>query len=133
GSSGAGGPAGTYPLRYVNPSDIASYWFFAKHYALADHLFQTQGSGSFTAHQELIAAGTAINDHESLIDFPSQGPWGCDAPSYTKTSLITIQKVYLFNKGPFPCLKYPTIAERLDAAGLSWRYYTPPLTPGSSG
>ncbi|HKU81308.1 MAG TPA: alkaline phosphatase family protein [Candidatus Tumulicola sp.] len=133
GSSGTGGPAGKYPLRYVNPARIQPYWFFASHYALADHLFQTQGSGSFTAHQDLIAGGTAINATESLIDFPSRGPWGCDAPSGTKTSLLTDKEVYLFNKGPFPCLKYATIADRLDAAGLTWRYYTPPLSPGSSG
>ncbi len=134
GSSGTQGPAGTYPLRYVNPSQIASYWSLAKNYALADHLFQTQGSGSFTAHQELIAGGTAINSTESLIDFPSTGPWGCDAPTGTKTSLITNQGKYLFNLGPFPCLKYPTLKDLLDPKGVSWKYYTPPLlVPGSSG
>ena len=53
----------------------------AKDYELADHMFQTQGSGSFTAHQELIAGGTVITPTKSLIDFPSQGPWGCDAPT----------------------------------------------------
>lgn len=133
GSSGTGGPAGTYPLRYVNPSQIAPYWFLAHHYALADHLFQTQSSGSFTAHQDLIAGGTALNATESIIDFPSRGPWGCDAPAGTKTSLITDKGDYLFNKGPFPCLKYATIADRLDPDGLSWKYYTPSMQPGSSG
>ncbi len=133
GSSGTGGPAGTYPLRYVDPAQIRPYWFLAAHYAIADHLFQTQGSGSFTAHQDLIAGGTAIDATQSLIDFPSRGPWGCDAPAGTKTSLITVKGDYLFNRGPFPCLTYVTLKDRLDPAGLSWRYYTPPLDPGSSG
>ena len=133
GSSGGGGPAGRYPLRYVDPAEIRPYWDMAKYYALADHMFQTQGSGSFTAHQELIAAGTEVAPAKSLIDFPSQGPWGCDAPKGTVTSYITAQG-YFFNQGPFPCLKYPTLKDLLDPKGVSWRYYTPPLfAKGSSG
>jgi phospholipase C len=133
GSSGTGGPAGTYPLRYVDPADIRPYWAMAENYALADHMFQTQGSGSFTAHQELIAAGTAIGPSKSLIDFPSRGPWGCDAPTGTVTTYIT-PAGFFFNQGPFPCLTYPTLKDLFDPAGLSWKYYTPPLLkPGSSG
>ncbi len=129
GSTGGRGPAGTYPYRYVNPDQIAPYWTMAKRYALADHMFQTQGSGSFTAHQDLIAGGTAIDRSASLIDSPSDGPWGCDAPTGTTTSLITVKGQYRFNKGPFPCLTYPTLKDLLDPAGVSWRYYTPPLLP----
>ena len=134
-SSGCTGPAaGTYPLRYVNPSQIQPYWSMAKNYSLADHMFQTQGSGSFTAHQELIAAGTAISSTESLIDLPSQGPWGCDAPSGTVTTYITTSGQFFFNGGPFPCLTYKTLADLLDPKGVSWKYYVPPLlVPNSSG
>jgi phospholipase C len=122
GSSGTGGPAGTYPLRYVDTADIRPYWAMAENYALADHMFQTQGSGSFTAHQELIAAGTAIGPSKSLIDFPSRGPWGCDAPTGTVTTYIT-PAGFFFNQGPFPCLTYPTLKDLFDPAGLSWKYY----------
>ena len=67
------------PYQYVNPNDIAPYWDMAKQYVLADHTFQIQGSGSFTAHQELIAGGTKISPSRALIDNPSYFPWGCDA------------------------------------------------------
>jgi phospholipase C len=134
GATGTEGAAGTFPLRYVDPEQIRPYWAMARNYALADHMFQTQGSGSFTAHQELIAAGTAIGPTKSLIDSPSKGPWGCDAPPQTVTSYIDATGQYFFNKGPFPCLTYPTLKDRLDPKGLSWKYYTPPLlVPGSSG
>ena len=134
GSSGNDGPAGRYPLRYVNPADIQPYWTMAKDYSLADHMFQTQGSGSFTAHQELIAGGTAFAPTKSLIDFPSQGPWGCDAPAKTVTTYITTSGDFFFNTGPFPCMSYKTMADVLDPKGLSWKYYVPPLlVPGSSG
>ena len=133
GSTGGSGPAGTYPYRYVNPAQIRPYWTMARRYVLADDLFQTQGSGSFTAHQDLIAGGTAINSTESLIDWPAVGPWGCDAPKGTTTPLITSSGTYIHN-GPFPCLSYPTLRDLLDAAHRSWKYYTPPLlTPGSTG
>jgi phospholipase C len=120
--------AGKYPYQYVNPSQIAPYWTLASQYVLADHLFQTQGSGSFTAHQDLIAGGTAIDATDSLIDSPSSSKfWGCDAPSGTLTSLITTSGQYLYLGGPRPCVTYPTgtLRDLLDAAGVSWKYYVP--------
>jgi phospholipase C len=135
-TSGCGRPsqaAGTYPLRYVNPAQIQPYWLMAKNYTLADHIFQTQGSGSFTAHQELIAAGTAISPTKSLIDLPSIGvPWGCDGPAGMVTSYITTSGQFVFNGGPFPCLRYKTLADLLDPKGVSWKYYVPPLLAQNS-
>jgi phospholipase C len=133
GATGGGGPAGTYPLRYVDPSQIQPYWAMAKNYALADHMFSTQGSGSFTGHQDLIAGGTGISPTKTLVDSPSQGPWGCDAPTGTKTSYLNPSGDYFFNKGPFPCLTYKTLATLLDAKSLSWKYYVPSIQMGSTG
>ena len=94
---------GTYVYQYVDPAQIRPYWTLAQQYVLADHMFQTEGSGSFTAHQDLIAGGTAIDSTHSLIDFPSMPPWGCDSPAGTVTTLITRDEGYEFNEGPFPC------------------------------
>ncbi|MEO6834689.1 MAG: alkaline phosphatase family protein [Candidatus Tumulicola sp.] len=129
-------PAGTYPYQYVNPAQIAPYWTIARQYALADHMFQTQGSGSFTAHQDLIAGGTAIDPYDSLVDTPSSSLfWGCDAPPSTTTSLITTGGQYLLDQGPFPCLTYPTgtLRDLLDAQKVSWKYYTPPHKQSTAG
>jgi phospholipase C len=115
----------TCAYQYVKRDQIAPYWSMAKQYVLADHLFQTQSSGSFTAHQDLIRGDTVIDAHDSLIDFPSRGPWGCDAPKGTVTTLLTDQGQYLQNKGPFPCLSYATLRDLLDARSVSWKYYTP--------
>ncbi|HEX3370650.1 MAG TPA: alkaline phosphatase family protein, partial [Candidatus Cybelea sp.] len=78
------------PYQYVMPSQIAPYWDIAKTYVLADHMFQTQGSGSFTGHQDLIRGSTTIDQNQttSLVDFPTHDPWGCDAPGGTVTSLL---------------------------------------------
>jgi phospholipase C len=136
-----GGKAGTKPYQYVNPAEIAPYWEIAQQYVLADHMFQTQGSGSFTAHQDLIAGGTSINGYESVVDFPTAIPWGCDAPSGTTAPLLEVIyseiPPYMYfkriAKGPFPCYSYPTLRDLLDAKSISWKYYAPPVRVGSSG
>jgi phospholipase C len=119
--------AGTIPYQYVKPTHIAPYWRIADQFVLADHMFQTQGSGSFTAHQDLIAGGTRISEQSAIVDLPSTHPWGCDAPAGTKTSLISRTDVVDYGGGPFPCFTYATLADLLNAKSISWKYYTPPL------
>jgi phospholipase C len=129
-------PAGNYAYMYVNPSDIQPYWTMAKQYGLSDHLFTTQGSGSFTAHLDLVAGGSQIKSSSTLIDYPSNfTDWGCAAQAGTYTSLLTTAGKYEAKKGPFPCLTFPTQTMRdlLDTAGISWKYYTPAYAPGSAG
>jgi phospholipase C len=136
----APGPAGTRPYQYVNPAEIAPYWEIAQRYVLADHMFQTQGSGSFTAHQDLIAGGTSINGYESVVDFPDNTPWGCDAPRGTTAPLLEVIyseiPPYMYfkqMKGPFPCYSYPTLRDLLDGKSVSWKYYAPAVRVGSAG
>ncbi|MEO6835602.1 MAG: alkaline phosphatase family protein, partial [Candidatus Tumulicola sp.] len=129
-------PAGNYPYQYVDPAQIQPYWILAQQYVLADHMFQTQGSGSFTAHQDLIAGGTAIDATASLVDYPSSSrSWGCDSLPGTVTSLITVNDVYEKGAGPFPCLNYPsgTMRDLLDAKHVTWKYYAPPYTYDTVG
>jgi phospholipase C len=145
-SPGCAKRAGRAPYQYVNPQQIAPYWDMAEQYVLADHMFQTQGSGSFTAHQDLIRGGTTIDqaESESLVDVPNGEPWGCDAPSATVTSFLVGEAGHLqyrFDKGPFPCTSdfpasgsyYETLRDLLDAQSISWKYYVPPLTEHNSG
>lgn len=127
----------TFPYQYVDPEQIAPYWTLAQQYVLADQMFQTQGSGSFTAHQDLIAGGTILNPAKtkSLVDYPSSTPWGCDGPPGVKTDLleyINSALHYKHDQGPFPCLGYATLRDLLDAKSVSWTYYSPPVK-GNSG
>jgi phospholipase C len=135
-----GKPEGKAPYQYVNPSDVQPYWTIGQEYALADEMFQTQGSGSFTAHQDLIRGGTEIKKTASIIDNPTNASaWGCDSPTGTKTSLITTGLKFLTDKGPFPCTtsfpkggaNYHTLGDLLDAKGVSWKYYTPEYQKGT--
>jgi phospholipase C len=100
----------------------------ARQYVLADHMFETQSSGSFIGHQALIAGSTAINSTQSLVNYPSSNVWGCDAPKGTVTSLITSDHQFLRGAGPYPCLDYATLRDSLDAGNVSWKYYVPPTS-----
>jgi phospholipase C len=132
--------AGTNPYMYVDPTTIQEYWTMAQQYGLSDHMFTTQGSGSFTAHLDLVAGGSQLKPSWSLIDYPSEFvDWGCNAPPGTTTAWLTTHGVYHSARkgdpGPFPCISFPTKTMRdlLDAAGLSWKYYTPKYVSGTMG
>ncbi len=141
-SSINGGPkAGAYPYQYVNPAQIKSYWDLAQQYGLADYMFQTQGSGSFTAHQDLIAGATAVTFGSlsgSLIDWPNSNVWGCNAQPGTTTPMTQWNGTYpipIYSPGPFPCLTYSTgtLRDLLDKQTVSWKYYAPQYTPNTAG
>jgi phospholipase C len=136
------------PYEYVNPAQIEPYIAIATQWGLADEMFQTQGSGSFTAHQDLIRGGTCVTtscsgsaNMESLVDDPtSSAAWGCDSKPGTTTHLITAYLQYV-NPGPFPCSKdfpdygsgnYETLRDLLDAKSVSWKYYTPTFKSGTT-
>jgi phospholipase C len=147
GGGKCGGKVGTLPYQYVDPNDIQPYWFIAQNYVLGDEMFQTQGSGSFSSHQDLIRGGTTFDmaQTESLVDYPSKQPWGCDAKTGTVTSYLLWDGSKIFDeyhKGPFPCTNafpgyptytYLTLRDLLDPQGVTWKYYSPPVAGGGSG
>jgi phospholipase C len=116
---------GNLAYEYVNPAQIRPYLTAAADYALADRMFQTQGSGDFTAHQDLIRGGTEVSSTASVIDYPIPFGFGCNSNRTTLTSLITNKPTYELGKGPFPCFTYNTLQTILDAKSVSWKYYTP--------
>lgn len=112
-----------YPYAYVRRSETKPYWDLAKTYALGDHMFSTATTDSYVAHQQIVAGTTKINRYESIVDTPDNFPWGCDSPPGTVTSLINTSGRVLSQQGPFPCFTYRSMADLLDAAGISWKYY----------
>ena len=137
-----GKPEGAKPYQYVNPAQLTPYVNMASTYGLANAMFQTQGSGSFTAHQDLIRGGTELTPQESIIDDPSSSQvWGCDSPYGATTDLLTTKLKYKRGKGPLPCTTsfpnggadYTTLQTTLDAADVSWKYYVPPFVKKGPG
>jgi len=122
--------------EYVDPKQIVPYWTMAQQYGLADHMFTTETSGSFNGHQDLIRGSTVIQPNISMIDFPTHGPWGCDAPPGTTVAEITTGGRYI-TSGTYPCTtafpkssSYETLRDLLDAQSVTWKYFTPSLLKG---
>jgi phospholipase C len=105
------------PYTYVPQSDIESYWTLAQNYTLGDRMFQSNTGPSYVAHQYMIAGQSDDADEN-----PDNGYyWGCDAPAGTTVRMIGPNGTDL--PGVFPCFDYQTMADLLDANGVTWRYY----------
>jgi phospholipase C len=113
---GAGGSR--VPFTYVDPADAQPYWEMAKNFTLGDRMFQSNTGPSFVAHQYMIAGQSA-----RAAGNPSGPVWGCDAEPSERAPLIGPEGTLL--PGVFPCFDYQTMADLLDAHGISWRYYAP--------
>ncbi len=119
-----GQPAGTLAYGYLEPSLIEPYRVMAHRFVLADHMFPTEFGGSFTAHLALISGTTNLTSDTAIAGSPNTVPWGCGAPPGTYTRLVNQYRV--ISTGPFPCYtQFGTMADTLDDAKVSWRYYAP--------
>ncbi|HTU83192.1 MAG TPA: alkaline phosphatase family protein [Candidatus Acidoferrales bacterium] len=120
--------AGTYPYSYVEHHYIRPYWRMAEEYTLADHMFPPIWGASYTGHLSLIAGTASLTPTASLINQPPGNIWGCDAAPGTNTETLNTA-LHTEWDGPFPCLtQFATMADTLDGAHVSWRYYAPQLS-----
>ena len=114
-----GGPANPEYV-YVPQSETGPYFALANEFVLADNNFQSHLDESFVSHQYLIAAQAA-----SSVNLPL-GEWGCDGgPSDT---IQTLKQDRTYGSSIQACYDYTTLADELDSAGLTWRFYTSTLT-----
>jgi phospholipase C len=116
--TGSGGSRNPHPqYGYVPRKEVEPYWSLASQYVLGDDTFASQLDGSFVAHQYLVA-GWAGNTY----NYPAGEPWGCDLAGNAVGVLDSTGQPFGFTA---PCFSYKTIADELDAKGLSWRSYSP--------
>jgi len=111
------GPKGIrYPQYvYVPHAESKPYFEMAREGVLADRMFQSQLDESFVAHQYVIAAQA-----QSSVDLPL-AQWGCEGGSGDAVATIASdRKIGAYIR---PCYDYQTLADELDAAGLTWRFY----------
>ena len=113
-----GGPKGIeYPMyAYVPHEESKPYFDMAREWVVADHMFASQLDGSFTAHQYIVAAQSG-----RAVGFPT-GSGGCEGGKYDSVATLTQRR----RDGPneVACFTYKTLANELERAHLSWRYYT---------
>jgi phospholipase C len=121
-----GGPNREPQYVYVPHKDSQPYFDMAHEGVVADRMFQSQLDESFVAHQYIIAAQAAWS-----VNLPTGG-WGCGGGKYDTISTLTKKRG---TNGPSiqPCYDYATLADELDAAKLSWRFYASWYGSKSSG
>ena len=132
-------------LQYVPGSADQIYIQLAQTYAFGDNMFQTNQGPSFPAHQYLFGGTSAVctpggscpagttstvyisgnpSDNKRRDGTPGVG---CLAPPGSSVNVIDTSE-------PFPndnefqlpgseCMDRPTLADLLNSAGLTWRYY----------
>jgi len=111
-----GGPVnGQY--AYVPHVESKPYFDMAREFVLADRMFASQLDESFVAHQYAIAAQA-----KSSVNSPIPSWWGCPGGPTERVATITQRRT--IGKKQRPCFDYMTLGDELDAAGLSWRFYT---------
>jgi phospholipase C len=118
--------------RQFTSADIPNYFAYAHHFTLGATMFSSLHGPSFPNHLYTIAA-----DSFGVLDNPfhtlNSHSWGCDAPNDEEDeALVRVLLPSGIVGLQFPCLTgVKTMADSLDNAGVSWKYYAPPNTdPG---
>ena len=102
-------------------SDLPNYWTYAQNFVLADAMYSSLDGPSFPNHLYTVAAqsGGVVTNPYNGTDTKS---WGCDAPSARVVDVLDasgkVTEVY-------PCFSFSTLADSLQNAGISWKYYSP--------
>jgi phospholipase C len=130
-STGAPHPTGAYEnnsLTQFQQSDIPNYWLYAQNYVLGDAMFSSLMGPSLPNHLYTIAAqsGGVINNPVTDKNIGTVGKssvgWGCDVANQQVEVKNPDGSIQLKEA----CFDFTTLADELDAKGVSWRYYAPP-------
>jgi phospholipase C len=108
----------------MTEADIPNYFAYARTFVLADHMFSSEHGPSFPNHLFTVAAqsnGTLEIPFSPLHDLGTQG-WGCDDDPSVVVPMMDAEGDIT---NEYPCFDIPTIADSLEAQGLSWKYYAP--------
>jgi phospholipase C len=112
-------PRPDFEYAYVPDSETAIYHLLAARYALADENFAPRLVPTFPSHYTLATAQSRVAGN------PNDEIWGCDAKPGTTVPIFGVGEA-IRAAGVFPCFDQPTIGDLLDAAHVTWKYYTGP-------
>jgi phospholipase C len=105
---------------FVPPAETKLYFEMGEQYVLGDEMFASNfDQSSFVAHQYLIAAQSG-----SAVNFPSSNKWGCEGGPEDIIPTVTQAREIDYRDSERVCFNYETLGDQLDAAKISWRYYT---------
>ncbi len=102
----------------ASQQQIPHYWQYAQHFTLADHYFTSVHGPSLPNHIFTVAAqsGGVIDN----VDPSGTGGVACDGSSSGTVSVIDSNGN---RSNVSPCFDFTTLADVLEAKGISWKYY----------
>jgi len=111
-------PNANPPYSYVPHSETKPYFDMGKQYVLADQMYASNfDESSFISHQYIIS-GQA----ESAVNYPF-GAWGCPGGPGDEIGEVNQQR-QVDTGYEVVCWDPETLGDELDAAGVSWGFYT---------
>ena len=114
--------------------DIQPYFDLAQQYGFANRMFQTNQGPSFPAHQFIFGATSAPTATSRLFvseNMDVNTTAGCTAQPGQRVAVIDPKGDEAAYQPVYPCFVRPTMADLLDHASLSWRYYLNTQLTGS--
>ncbi len=112
------------PYQQYTQATIPNFWRYAQHFTLADHAFAPVASGTFPNHLYSVAAqsGGVVTNPQNWTH-----GWGCDSGTRAFTLRQESNGKIV---GAGTCFSFPTLADTMQRAGVSWAYYAaqPPDT-----
>jgi phospholipase C len=111
---------------YVPHRESKPYFDMAHEWVLSDRTFTSMIDESFVSHQYIIAAQAG-----SSVDIPFLPQWGCGEGK--RNFVETIEAKRVFGEPERPCFDYTTLGDELDAARVSWRFYTSKIDDPADG
>ncbi len=116
-------------LSQLQQADMPNYWKYAQNFVLSDNTFTSLRGASFPNHLYMVAAQSGGVFLNPLLGSQTPNYWGCDAPAGTYTRVLDTTTGLVTM--PFPCFDFQTLADSLEDAGISWKFYAP--AEGTSG
>jgi len=107
-------------MTQLTQKDIPNYFAYAQNFVLADKMYSSMKGASWANHLYLVGAqaGGAFTIPKTTVN-----SWGCDA---NPTASVQVWDSDDTVSAPFPCFDFQTVADELQAAGVSWKFYAPP-------
>ena len=108
----------------MTQADIPNYFTYASKFVLADRMFSSLHSPSFPNHLFTVGAqsGGAFNNPSLPHSTTETKSWGCDADA---SVTVPVMDAMGNITAQYPCFDFPTLADSLENASISWRYYAP--------
>lgn len=104
-------------LQQYDRADIPTFWAYAQHFTLGDHMFSSVATATFANHLYSVAAqsGGVVTNPQNW-----HNGWGCDSGK----SVFTLKQTAAGKlTGGGACFDFQTLADRMQSAHVSWAYY----------